>query len=67
MSREGRASRLVEPDEMVPPMLYVVSRDADEVNGWRFDANLWDASLAPAEAARLAGRPAGFAMHPAAG
>jgi 3-oxoacyl-[acyl-carrier protein] reductase len=67
MSREGRASRLVEPDEMVPPLLYVVSRDADEVNGWRFDANLWDASLAPAEASRRAGRPAGFAMHPAAG
>ena len=67
MSREGRASRLVEPDEMVPPLLYVVSRAADPVNGWRFDANLWDASLAPAEAARRAGRPAGFAMHPAAG
>ena len=27
MSREGRAPRLVEPDEMVPPLLYVVSRD----------------------------------------
>lgn len=40
MSREGRAPRLVEPDEMVPPLLYVVSREADAVNGWRFDANL---------------------------
>ena len=66
MSREGRAARLVEPDEMVPPLLYVVSREADSVNGWRFDANLWDAALAPAEAARRAGRPAGFEMHPAA-
>ena len=64
MSREGRAPRLVEPKEMVPPLLYVVSRDADNVNGWRFDANLWDASLPPAEAARRAGRPAGFEMHP---
>jgi NAD(P)-dependent dehydrogenase (short-subunit alcohol dehydrogenase family) len=64
MSREGRAPRLVEPDEMVPPLLYVVSRDADDVNGWRFDANLWDQSLPPAEAARRAGRPAGFEMHP---
>jgi hypothetical protein len=44
--------------------LYVVSRDADHINGWRFDANLWDASLPPAEAARHAGRPAGFEMHP---
>ena len=65
MSREGRAARLVEPQEMVPPLLYVVSREADPVNGWRFDANLWDASLPPAEAARRAGRPAGFEMHPA--
>jgi NAD(P)-dependent dehydrogenase (short-subunit alcohol dehydrogenase family) len=64
MSRDGRAPRLVEPEEMVPPLLYVVSRDAAKVNGWRFDANLWDASLPPAEAARRAGRPAGFEMHP---
>jgi NAD(P)-dependent dehydrogenase (short-subunit alcohol dehydrogenase family) len=64
MSREGRAPRLVEPKEMVPPLLYVVSRDADRVNGWRFDANLWDTSLPPADAARRAGRPAGFEMHP---
>src|ERR1700746_1607508 len=64
VSREGRPPRLVEPDEMVPPLLYVVSREADTVNGWRFDANLWDASLPYAEAARRAGRPAGFEMHP---
>ena len=64
MSRTGRATRLVEPEEMVPPLLYVVSRAADRVNGWRFDANLWDASLPPAEAAHRAGRPAGFEMHP---
>ncbi len=63
MSREGRAPRLVEPDEMVPPLLYVVSREADTVNGWRFDANLWDSSLPPAEASRRAGRPAGFELH----
>jgi NAD(P)-dependent dehydrogenase (short-subunit alcohol dehydrogenase family) len=64
MSREGTAPRLVEPDEMVPPLLYVVSRAADQVNGYRFDANLWEADLPPAEAARRAGRPAGFEMHP---
>jgi len=64
MSREGRAARLVEPDEMVAPLLYVVSREADAVNGYRFDANAWDAALAPAEAARNAGRPAGFILHP---
>ena len=67
MSREGRAARLVEPDEMVPPLLYVVSPAADRVNGWRFDANLWDASLPASEAAHRAGRPAGFTMHPVPG
>jgi 3-oxoacyl-[acyl-carrier protein] reductase len=64
MSREGRAPRLVEPEEMVPPLLYVVSREADRVNGMRFDANAWDAALPPAEAARKAGRSAGFVLHP---
>jgi NAD(P)-dependent dehydrogenase (short-subunit alcohol dehydrogenase family) len=67
MSRAGRAPRLVEPEDMVPPLLYVVSAEADDVNGWRFDANLWDPSLPPAEAARRAGRPAGFEMHPQPG
>ena len=64
MSREGKAPRLVEPEEMVPPLLYVVSREADRVNGMRFDANAWDPALPPAEAARRAGRPAGFVFHP---
>jgi 3-oxoacyl-[acyl-carrier protein] reductase len=63
-SREGKVPRLVEPDEMVPPLLYVVSREADRVNGYRFDANAWDVRLPPAEAAKKAGRPAGFILHP---
>ena len=28
--------------EMLPPLLYVVSRKSDDINGYRFDANLWD-------------------------
>src|SRR6266851_3628834 len=67
MSREGRAPRLVEPEEMVPPLLWVVSPAADTVNVYRFDANLWDPALPPAEAAARAGRPAGFEMHPQSG
>jgi NAD(P)-dependent dehydrogenase (short-subunit alcohol dehydrogenase family) len=62
-SRAGTVSRLVEPEEMVPPLLFVVSRAADRVNGFRFDANAWDASLTPGEAARANGRPAGFVLH----
>ena len=66
MSADGRAPKLVEPDEMVPPLLYVVSRKADKVNGYRFDANAWNANLPPAEAAKTASRPAGFVLHPVA-
>jgi 3-oxoacyl-[acyl-carrier protein] reductase len=62
-SREGKVPRLVEPDEMVPPLLYVVSREADAINGYRFDANAWDVRLPAAEAAKKAGRPAGFILH----
>jgi NAD(P)-dependent dehydrogenase (short-subunit alcohol dehydrogenase family) len=63
-SREGRVPRLVEPDEMVPPLRFVVSTAADKVNGYRFDALTWDVSLPPVEAARRNGRPAGFVLHP---
>ena len=63
-SAAGTAPRLVEPDEMVPPLLFVVSAAADRVNGYRFDANNWDASLSPAAAAKVGGRPAGFELHP---
>ena len=66
MSSNGRAPKLVEPEEMVPPLLYVVSREADKVNGYRFDANAWNANLPPAEAAKAASRPAGFVLHPVA-
>jgi len=62
-SRAGTVSRLVEPEEMVPPLLFVVSPAADKVNGYRFDANAWDASLLPDKAARTDGRPAGFELH----
>ena len=50
---------------MVPPLLYVVSEAANGVNGYRFDANAWDASLPIEKAASRAGRPAGFELHPA--
>jgi 3-oxoacyl-[acyl-carrier protein] reductase len=70
MAEEARALSaagkmyLVEPEEMVGPMNFVASREADAVNGWRFDATLWNPALPPREAAWLAGRPAGFVFHP---
>jgi 3-oxoacyl-[acyl-carrier protein] reductase len=63
-SATGKAAKLVEPDEMVAPLLFVVSREADAVNGYRFDANTWRTDLPPAESARLTGRRAGFEFYP---
>ena len=48
---------------MVAPLLFVVSRAADHVNGFRFDANSWNADRDPATLTR----PAGFALHPEGG
>jgi len=63
-SRAGKMPRFVEPDEMVPPLLWLVSPEADAVNGYRFDAITWDTSLDPIEAARKNARKAGFELHP---
>jgi hypothetical protein len=48
---------LVEPDRMVPPLLWLVSDDAGGVTGRRFVAKLWDANLPPEQAAQQAGAP----------
>jgi NAD(P)-dependent dehydrogenase (short-subunit alcohol dehydrogenase family) len=64
LSRAGTLPRFVEPEEMVPPLLWLVSSAADTVNGYRFDALTWDKTLPPAEAARRIARRAGFALHP---
>jgi len=53
----GDRSRMLRPDVMVPPLLYLVSHEADGVTGRRFIAADWDASLLPAQAAERAGAP----------
>nr|WP_281414667.1 SDR family oxidoreductase [Plastoroseomonas arctica] len=63
-SDSGKAPRLLDAEAMAPPLLFVVSREADAVQGWRFDATTWDASVPPVEAARRSGRRAGFLLHP---
>ena len=49
--------RLLQPDVMVEPLLWLTSPAADAVTGQRFIAARWDASLAPAEAIAKAGAP----------
>jgi 3-oxoacyl-[acyl-carrier protein] reductase len=63
-SATGKAAKLVEPDEMVAPLLFVVSHEADKVHGYRFDANTWMANVPPADRAQRTGRKAGFDLYP---
>jgi 3-oxoacyl-[acyl-carrier protein] reductase len=63
-SATGKAAKLVEPEEMVPPLLFVVSHEADRVHGYRFDANTWQGDVTPAQSAQRTGRKAGFELYP---
>jgi len=51
---------LVPPSAMAPPMLWLASDEAGDVNGMRFVAARWDPALAPAEAAAACGAPIGW-------
>jgi hypothetical protein len=50
-------ARLIRPEVMVPPLLWLVSDAAGTVTGRRFIAAHWDPALPPAEAAEKAGAP----------
>jgi NAD(P)-dependent dehydrogenase (short-subunit alcohol dehydrogenase family) len=52
--------KLLPPDIMIPPLLWLVSDAANEVTGSRFTANLWDAALRPSEAAEKSRTTAGW-------
>jgi NAD(P)-dependent dehydrogenase (short-subunit alcohol dehydrogenase family) len=53
-------SVLITPEVMVPPLLWLCSRDSDGINGQRFIGMRWDTKLSPAEAAKAAGAPAAW-------
>ena len=52
--------KLLHPDIMIPPLLWLVSEAASEVTGSRFVANLWDATLPPEQAAEKSRATAGW-------
>lgn len=52
--------KLLHPDIMIPPLLWLVSEAAGEVTGSRFAANLWDAGLPPDQAAEKSRITAGW-------
>jgi 3-oxoacyl-[acyl-carrier protein] reductase len=45
---------LLQPEIMVPPLLWLASRDSDGITGCRFVANRWDSSLEAPQAAMQA-------------
>jgi NAD(P)-dependent dehydrogenase (short-subunit alcohol dehydrogenase family) len=53
----GDRAKMLQPEIMVPPLLWLVSPAADGVNARRFVAADWDTSLPPAKAAEKAGVP----------
>lgn len=50
-------SRMLRPEIMAPPLLWLISDAAANVSGRRFLAVHWDAALPPAEAAEKCGAP----------
>ena len=52
--------KLLHPDIMIAPLLWLVSEAAGGVTGSRFAANLWDAALPSDEAAEKSPMPAGW-------
>ena len=53
-------SVLIDPEVMVPPLLWLCSNASDGVNGQRFIGARWDTALPPAEAAKNAGASAAW-------
>jgi len=56
---ETDRSRLLNPDIIIPVVVWLVSESAAGVTGKRFDASKWRLDLPPEEAARLCARDAG--------
>ena len=54
--------KLISPEIMVAPLLWLVSDSADEVSGQRLDASRWDTNLNPSAAAAKACEPALWAV-----
>jgi NAD(P)-dependent dehydrogenase (short-subunit alcohol dehydrogenase family) len=50
-------TKLIPPDVMVAPLIWLCSSAADGVNGQRFIGMRWDKTLPPEEAAKNAGAP----------
>jgi hypothetical protein len=50
-------AELIQPEGMVPPLLWLLSDAAGKVADWRFLGVHWDPALPPEQAAEKAGAP----------
>jgi 3-oxoacyl-[acyl-carrier protein] reductase len=57
-------SKLVQPEVMMAPIVWLMSAQSDGVTGRRFIAKDWDPGLDSAVAAQETGAPAGWAAWP---
>ena len=55
---------MVEPYKMVAPICWLISDDAKNTTGMRYDASDWDESLPPEDEALRVGRPLGLTLKP---
>jgi NAD(P)-dependent dehydrogenase (short-subunit alcohol dehydrogenase family) len=53
----GDRAKMLRPEIMLPPLLWLVSDEAAAVSGRRFIAADWDTRLSPSQAAEAAGAP----------
>jgi NAD(P)-dependent dehydrogenase (short-subunit alcohol dehydrogenase family) len=60
VGQEPDRGKLIAPDVMVAPLVWLCSSESDGVNGQRFIGARWDKTLPPAEAAKKAGAPAAW-------
>jgi NAD(P)-dependent dehydrogenase (short-subunit alcohol dehydrogenase family) len=59
-SQASDRSKLIAPEVMVAPLIWLCSNASDGVTGQRFIGTRWDQKLPPAEAAKQAGAPAAW-------
>ena len=60
VGQEPDRTRLIAPEVMVAPLVWLCSNESDGTNGQRFIGALWDKNLPAAEAAKKAGAPAAW-------
>jgi len=52
--------KMIQPEIMAAPTLWLASEESDGITGQRFVAHLWDTRLSPADAAKAAGAAIGW-------